>query len=366
MSTTSNSPIAKTVETNSVKRLNYIGSKYQLMEWIDESIKKYTGWTSYNDRVIGDVFSGTGIVSYYFRKQLAVTLSNDAELYSYYITKALTCCTYTRRCERIIERLNKYITMGRHHGTVGFVTRNYSPYEDCERMFFTVDNAQRIDFLRSYIEKYKNQSKITNDEYIFVVASLLWCVDSISNVPAVYGCYLKNFKNTSLKPLVLQPIHKDEILPSPMSQTTNYNVLADDFRIENADLVYIDPPYNERQYSKNYFPLNVIAMTPAEQQSIQIKGKTGIPENSFVSPFCQVRQVKDAFKNLISKHLHTRWIALSYNSESLISKDDMIKLITEVGGKVVGVEEMDYKRFKSFQYNDDKKIQEYLFIVQMS
>lgn len=353
------------MDTKQVKRLNYIGSKYKLLEWIDQTIRTHTGWTSYENRVIADIFAGTGIVSYYFRTHGATTISNDAELYSYYITTALACCVYTERCRKVIDKLQKYVAQEKHKEFVGFVTKNYSPYNGCDRMFFTVENGRRIDFLRHSIEKYYTKSKITKDEHTFLIASLLCSVDSVSNVPAVYGCYLKNFKKTALDDLVLRPIHEDDTPISPQSNTMNKNVIDDTFKVEGADLVYIDPPYNERQYSKNYFPLNVIAMTPDEQSMLQLKGKTGIPENSFVSPFCQVRQVQQAFRRLFTDQLDTKWALLSYNSESLISKDDMVKLITECKGKVVAIEEMDYKRFKSFQYNDDKKIQEYLFVVQM-
>ena len=91
-----------------------------------------------------------------------------------------------------------------------------------------------------------------------------------------------------------------------------------------------------------------------------LKGKTGIPVGCFISPFCKKSEVKDTFKKLISG-LKTEWVFLSYNSESLISKDDMVALLKEYGD--VTVIEREYKRFKSFEYNEDKKIMEYLFCL---
>jgi adenine-specific DNA-methyltransferase len=129
-----------------------------------------------------------------------------------------------------------------------------------------------------------------------------------------------------------------------------------------ADMVYLDPPYNHRQYSKNYFPLNIIAKTP-EQLTIEapLKGKTGIPVDCFISPFCKKgKPVEVAFETLF-RELKTKWIFLSYSSESIVSKEKMLELMGKYGD--VEVVEQDYKRFKSFEYNEDKAVLEYLFCL---
>lgn len=100
--------------------------------------------------------------------------------------------------------------------------------------------------------------------------------------------------------------------------------------------------------------------SPDNQCDNVLKGKTGIPEDCFTSPFCKKREVENAFITLISK-LKTKWIFLSYNSESLLSKDKLIEILGEYG--TVNIVEREYKRFKSFEYNEDKSIQEYLFIL---
>jgi adenine-specific DNA-methyltransferase len=106
----------------------------------------------------------------------------------------------------------------------------------------------------------------------------------------------------------------------------------------------------------------MIALTPEEQIAEQpLKGKTGIPQSCFMSPFCKKgKPVEEAFQKLFSK-LQTEWIFLSYNSESLISKDRMLELMKPYGE--ASVIERDYKRFKSFEYNKDVEIKEYLFCL---
>ena len=345
----------------SVERLNYIGSKFKLFNWIYNNILEKTGWNDLNDKKIADIFAGTGIVSYNFRKLDANVTSNDVELYSYIITRALTCSIYNENIKEIIEEIQLQLCNKQYLNTHGFITKYYSPYNDNERMFFTVDNAMRIDYVRKYIEEKRNI--LSDNDYYFILASLIISADHISNVPAVYGCYLKKFKEKAMKELHLKPIHKLTSLHSNI--TYNNDVLKQNFlRNMKFDLVYLDPPYNARQYSKNYFPLNIIAKSPEELESEpELKGKTGIPTDCFVSPFCKKSEVKQAFKNLIEK-LDTKWIFISYNSESLLNKQEILDIMKTRGN--ASVIEIDYKRFKSYEYNNDIDIKEYLFCLEVT
>jgi adenine-specific DNA-methyltransferase len=341
-----------------IHRLNYIGSKFQLLDWLETNIKEKTGWSDLQGKCIADLFAGTGIVSYHFRTKGAVTLTNDAELYSSIISQVFTVGIYTPESRVFIEQMKADIDSRKHDGFVGYIQKNYSPSNGCQRMFFTVENAKRIDYIRSQIE----QITLDSGDRIFLLASLLLSADAVSNVPAVYGCYLKNFKAKAIKELVLTPIHDVTVRSPSGSKGFHSDVLARDLLSQVvADAVYLDPPYNDRQYSKNYFPLNSIAKTQEQQNALPpLKGVTGIPIDCFMSPFCKKAEVKEAFKKLVSD-LKAQWIFISYNSESLISKDDMIDLLKVYGE--VSVIEREYKRFKSFEYNEDRQIMEYLFCL---
>jgi adenine-specific DNA-methyltransferase len=347
-----------------IYRLNYIGSKFQLLDWIIRNMKEKTGWESFKNKRIGDIFSGTGIVSYNFRKHQAIVISNDAELYSSIITHAFTRSIYTETCKKIIDEFQKDISDNRHlttEATVGFITTHYSPYETNERKFFTIDNAKRIDYIRNRLELIKYD--LTEDEYKFILASILLSADAVSNVPAVYGCYLKNFKTKAVKNLTLMPIHNNTTPVVDGSTTYNSDVLNIDFLTSfESDLVYLDPPYNARQYSKNYFPLNIIAKTPEILLTeLPLKGKTGIPTDCFISPFCKKGIIVENAFDTVFKELKTEWIFISYNSESIVSKENMLDIMKKYGD--ASVIERDYKRFKSFEYNKDVEIKEYLFCL---
>jgi adenine-specific DNA-methyltransferase len=351
-------PVSTTEEVlpEKIHRLNYIGSKFQLLDWITSNIKEKTGWSSFKNKAVSDLFAGTGIVSYHFRKNLAQVISNDAEMYSSIIAHAFTRSSYTETCKKIIDDFQKD-----NSSVTGFITTHYSPHESNERKFFTIENARRIDYLRSKLESIK--STLSDDDYKFILASILLSADAVSNVPAVYGCFLKEFKAKALKPLVLTPIHNNTTPSVDSSRTYNSDVLNVEFlRSFESDLVYLDPPYNERQYSKNYFPLNIIAKTPEELLTEQpLKGKTGIPTDCFISPFCKKGDtVEKSFETLFSE-LKTKWIFLSYNSESIVSKERMLDIMKKYG--TASVIEREYKRFKSFEYNKDVDIKEYLFCL---
>jgi adenine-specific DNA-methyltransferase len=347
-----------TTEIPKIKRLNYIGSKYQLLDWITINILEHTKWSSFEDKTIADLFAGTGVVSYHFRNLNSIVISNDSELYSYIITFAFTKSCFTEKCREIIKNIQKEIQENKYVNTVGFITKHYSPFELNERKFFTIDNAKRIDYIRNRIELLKES--ISLEEYNFMLASLIISADAVSNVPAVYGCYLKNFKVKAIKDLVLLPIHTNTVLPRSNSNTFHSDVLNTEFLSSfETDLVYLDPPYNERQYSKNYFPLNVIAKNLIEEEPI-LKGKTGIPSDCFISSFCKKTEVEKSF-DLLFRQLKTKWIFLSYNSESLLSKEKILELMSLYGSATFV--EKSYKRFKSYEYNNDVEIKEYLFIL---
>jgi len=334
-------------------------------------MKEKTGFASFENKTVADLFAGTGVVSHHFRLQGATVYSNDAELYSAVIAHAFTRSVYTERVRQVIAEMNSLAAAAE---PPGFVTRHYSPYEDNERMFFTVENARRIDAVRAMLESVAvADAGLTHDEYQFILASIIISADAVSNVPAVYGCYLKNFKAKATKPFVLTPIHTitatsvTKSAADSASATFNADVIADPAFLATtlppADIAYLDPPYNERQYSKNYFPLNIIAKTPrALIAEPPLKGKTGIPTDCFLSAFCRKGAAAETAFDTLIRGLRAKWIFLSYSSESIVSKEKMMEILSRYG--TVSVTEREYKRFKSFEYNEDKAVCEYLFCLE--
>jgi adenine-specific DNA-methyltransferase len=265
--------------------------------------------------------------------------SNDLEPYSFVIANGLRC-NFTPFVKSVVDEINN------SDGTLtGFVTNTYSP--KAGRLFFTEDNAKRIDYIRNAIEEMK--STIDEDLYYFLLASLITSADAIKNTSVIYGAYLKKIKKTANAPLVFKPIH---------TRNSNVNLVTscnDATKLTiTTDVAYMDPPYNSRQYGSNYFILNqIIDPRPARE------GVTGISDYN-KSLFCYKKEVENAFCTLLS-NVKSRMFVISYNSESLISKNDLITLLSKYGR--CEVVERDYKRFKARQDVASNDVIEFLFFV---
>ena len=82
----------------------------------------------------------------------------------------------------------------------GFTYKNYAPTV-CERMYFTPENAGRIDYFRKQIEQWNDSNLLTNEEYCFLLACLIESVSDVSNTAGVYGAFLKKWDPRAIKPI---------------------------------------------------------------------------------------------------------------------------------------------------------------------
>ena len=107
----------------------------------------------------------------------------------------------------------------------------------------------------------------------------------------------------------------------------------------DGDILYLDPPYNQRQYSANYHLLNTIAL----YKPFIPKGKTGLPEYNR-SSYCKKNKVKNSFEELI-KNANFKYIFLSYNNEGLMSREDVKNIMQKYGKYDLIIKK--YQRFKA-------------------
>lgn len=268
--------------------------------------------------------------------------------------------------QEIRERKNyicKYL--GNIPGKKGFIYKNYSlggtTGAEFERQYFSDTNAMKCDAIRSKIESWKKKKCITEDEYHFLLASLLESIDKVANTASVYGAFLKQLKKSAEKPMILKPAefflndHEHDVYNKDIAELIAYT---------SHEVVYLDPPYNHRQYSGNYHILETIA----KYDSPRIKGKTGMRDCSTQkSLYCSRDKVKEAYRDLITK-IDAKYIFLSYNDEGLMSLED-IKEIMSLRGEY-GVLTREYRRFKAdkTESRNHKKdsVMEYLHYVKVN
>jgi adenine-specific DNA-methyltransferase len=311
--------------------MNYIGSKHKLSGFIKETVKSVVG-KDLSDRVFCDIFAGTGIVGRNFKSDVKKIISNDLEYYSYVLNKNyIENHLEILNKEKYIKKLNAQISLNN-----GFIYRNYCVGGGTGRQYFSDDNGKKIDAIRQKIEIWKNNKEINENLYWFLLASLLESADKVANTASVYGAYLKNLKKTAQREMILESA--DYIINDNEHYVFNKDSNQLIKEIE-GDILYLDPPYNGRQYGANYHLLNTIAY----YDDFIPKGKTGL-RNYQISKYCKKSVVNQEFDNLI-KNAQFKYIFLSYNNEGLMTVKE-IRAIMQKYGKY-DLAEINYQRFKA-------------------
>ena len=331
--------------------MNYIGSKLKLCQnFLPEVIKSVCG-TDLSQKIFCDIFAGTGIVGRTFKTSVHKVISNDIEYYSYVLNKNyIENHLPLENAEQFISELNAISPCEN-----GFIYKNYCLGGNGERQYFSDENGKKIDSIRIKIEEWKDNGKINQNMYYFLLASLLESADKVANTASVYGAYLKNLKKSAQKKMVLEPANFDFNDNEHKVERCDANELIKKI---SGDILYLDPPYNSRQYGANYHLLNTIA----EYKPFIPKGKTGLREY-MRSKYCSASTVKQEFEDLI-KNANFKYIFLSYNNEGLMNVDDVKKIMQKYGR--YDLAQTDYQRFKadSNRFNKASTTVEYLHILE--
>lgn len=307
--------------------MNYIGSKLSLIDFLVDSIEQVS---NESNGVFADLFAGTGIVGSAFKKKGFEVLANDIQHYSYVLNKH-----FIENSENIDESLIDYLNA--LDGTAGFIYKNYCSGSGCERNYFTDENGKKCDSIRIEINKLHKNGEITENQYYYLLASLINSIDKYANTASVYGAFLKHMKKSAAKTFELELL---PIIDGEKGKVYNEDVNNLITRI-NGDILYLDPPYNARQYCANYHVLETIS----RYDNPVLKGKTGLREyNGQKSKYCSRKTVESSFDDLISK-ADFKYIFLSYNNEGLMSLASIREIMNRYGKYEVFTKE--YHRFRA-------------------
>lgn len=354
--------------------MNYIGSKLSLLDFIGSSIHKVI---DENCTTFCDLFAGTGAVGEFFKKEGFSVISNDIQFYSYVLNK-----NYIENHEELsFENLESEIPEMKNLPNFqkpnlvcnflnsiplkeGFIFLNfcYGGTKDTvfPRQYFSDENGKRCDAIRQKIEEWFQDKNINDKEYFFLLCSLLESIDKVANTASVYGAFLKKLKKSAQKTFLLKPANFFTNKKKHKVYNEDTNSLIKKI---SGDILYLDPPYNHRQYATNYHLLETIA----KYDNPKLNGKTGLRSyQNQKSLYCLKQKVETAFKELIS-NADFRYIFLSYNNEGLLPLEKIKEILSLKGD--YGFFTKDYNRFKadkdsnrSFKAN---KTTEYLHFVKV-
>ncbi len=322
----------------------YIGSKADLSDWILDLIQ-----TNCSGKIFADIFAGTAIISQKAAKIYPTIIINDF-LYSNNVIYHAFFDNNTWNKQKLGNYIEQWNTKDINTLKDNYFSLNYGG------KFFSYNDAKIIGAIR---ENLANNNKFNEKEKNILLTSLIYSLDKIANTVGHYEAYFHN------KNLQQQFVYK-MICPKPIKDIKIYRKDANELSKQlRADIVYIDPPYNSRQYSRFYHVLeNLVKWNKPKLSGVALK-----PPAENMSEYCRAN-APTVFKDLIN-NLQCKFIAVSYNntynSKSSSSKNkislEQIEEILNAKGKTRHYEH-DYKYFNSGK-TDFKNHKEFLFITKV-
>ena len=225
----------------------------------------------------------------------------------------------------------------------GFFASNYGPAGG--RMYFTDENARRIDAARTTLHDWRQRGLLADDSFYVLLAAVIEGADRVANTAGVYAAYIKQWQPNALRRLGV-------VAETPIaSRLLCVAHQADAAQVAEAlgpiDLLYVDPPYNTRQYAGYYHVPELIARGWFDD-AVKLRGKTGlIADAEQRSAWCSRREAPGALRELLAA-TGARHVLVSYNSEGVISDKDMRSALADaaVDGRVRRFTRL-YKRYRA-------------------
>lgn len=356
--------------------MRYIGNKRRLLPFIYSFLQR----NEVSGNHFCDLFSGTASVGQYF-KTLGYQITSCDLLYSSYIQQKVKIAinalpafskiaNYLRLKPCVTDEKGKYGQAVIHYlnqipGKEGFVFQNYSQAgtKDSEviRSYFTDENAKKIDAIRQTIEDWRINEIINENEFSLLLFALLNEATDRANTTGMQNFFLRQFyKKEVLTPIRLQ-------LPTITASNLNHQVYCQDSvkllpKLQDIDLLYVDPPYTSIQYGTAYHLMETIA----KWHFPQLTGKAGLPNREeYHSAFCSKRKALQALSEVVNNHNY-RYLLLSYSDEGIISHNDIVQLLQDKSAtNTVALTEIDYPRYTVKKDNPNSKrfVKERLYLI---
>ena len=331
----------------SLQNRRYIGNKFKLLHFIDSVIEE----EHLEFSCFADLFAGTGVVAEHLLSQGKVGIIND-NLYSNYVFYQ-AWLSNGKFDQNKIEKILSY-----YNQATDFISDNYFS-DNFSGTYYSYEDAKQIGSIREHLETMRED--LTVREYYIILASLLYTADKIANTVGHFEAFLAHAPVT--RGVKLQILNLNRYKATPKIYNEDANILATKV---SADLVYLDPPYNARQYANFYHLLENLA----EWKKLPVAGKTlKMPRKNKMSKYSTANATA-TLEQLVNS-LQTRYVLLSYNntytansgaSINKIAEEDILYMLKKVG--TVKRFDTSYRFFNSGK-TDFKNHRELLYLCKL-
>ena len=290
----------------------YLGAKTKLLQFIDSTISAECGKF---DSLL-DLFGGTGVVANHFFGNKKILIN-----YHSYISWFGRGPASAKKLSEIIENLNSLTKFPNNYFSINYGNR-----------YFSVENAKKIGFIREEIERLVLTKEITSRERSILLTSLIYSADRVANTCGHYDAYRKKIDKIELMPLNLLKFKSNRQSYAEVFQRDANDLVREVY----ADVVYIDPPYNSRQYGDAYHLLENLVVWDKPKLIGVARKKSD--RSSTKSKYC-TREAVSAFSDLI-ENIQAKHIVVSYNnmegrgnirSQAKITSEEIEEVLTSRG-----------------------------------
>lgn len=226
-------------------------------------------------------------------------------------------------------------------------------------MYFSPENAGRIDYFRTTIEKWKQSNLITENEYAFLLASLIESVSVVSNTAGVYGAFLKHWDSRATKNIEFKKVAFN---PSSNNEAEFLNSKIEDVVSEvNCDILYLDPPYTQNQYGTQYHLLETLVLYDNPSVSTVTGSRSTSPMRS---DWSKEYKTHIHFDKVLAK-TKAKYIIFSYSQDGFMSKSFIEACLKRYGKpKTYICKKISYRKYTNFKSRENNDHFEYLFFVE--
>ena len=342
--------------------MRYIGNKTRLLPFILRTLKR----SGIGVGSVHDAFAGTASVSRALKEKGWRVHSSDLLMSSYVFQRAYVAADSADPSLQDMVR-----ELGSLAPKAGFMTAHFSPSigtGGSGRMYFTPENAGRIDAAREELERWRKGGKLDEDNYFLLLAAIIEAADRVANTAGVYASYMKRWQPNAKRrfQLVAEAPVKGAQPASAMLMDATDAARA----IGGVDLLYIDPPYNARQYVAYYHIPEILARGWTDSAPA-IRGKVGLlAGEEGRSQWSHSRRVQRLFSALLAAS-GARHALVSFNSEGHLAPDKLQTLLTKasIDGDVAHYTQR-YRRYRADSeregrhYHGDEAL-EHLYLVRL-